>query len=1142
MSEQQLNEIGMPPLSSDGQDLKRTFTQVRQRGQLSGTNIMEVRFERGARTLGRSPTMSQNPHQFSGQSQASASPAFRAASTLEHMRSSVSSTAHLGGTSIAGGSCNASSFRSRPNAFTSNANPSSPNVVSSDPMSGADQFGAAPASMMHSPTPAMFAIPRQQIAPVPVHGPVPMQLSQGAALPMPAYGSPAFGSQQPPSPLPMPAGFSCGSAPAQNCGTLAGFAWDSASAQGCGSPIPMGGSVRMSGSPVGDMRQFGAAPAYVQGRDSPATGINSPSGPPVNHSGSALHSSPGPAYFGASLYPDPNAQQILHPLGTCSPLSTGTPLGSSQTSPAANDETSPAKVESKRSFAEFSEEFQVVMDRARLKGYPVGPIAVADTQRLKDHVKAITLDPSTMGGSFGVSLGNVPRPAGRKGTVAELHCTEKKSKGCKMSLRYEYTNEGWALYSCTHDHTGHDLLQSKPAAMVTGAGRLLPASYDELGHLLAAASIAPKDIFRVLVTKHAADTGDDEPTFTYNDVYDRYCRSSVSSKLSDVLELIPKLADRKTKTGLEYFVESDGNNRLERLWVECANARQVWGTGRTKYKLGNVLIFDPTFGTNRYGMKLSLFVTVGPEGETVILAYLVHYEESYDDVFWGIKCFHTVFVDPPATFLTDSAAGILKAAEKFSLNEMPWFGVEHLLCVYHIDQNFYTNIRPLFSGNAEAWNLAHDMFWKLAKNSDLLLESVVVNQVNELRAHIVKEGRGKSKDKALNWYDNVLVPRMPKWVAYYTWSHFSAGGHASVRGEGMNAAVKKYIEASAGLFALHNKLEMYTQFKEFRDICKSQIRLAKSVKSNYEVPVFLNQVHGIISEYAYTMTLGQLHQVFAYTLECVPSEHKLSDTERFEPEGTNYFVARRDKNATAISVEQLSDGKTKSHQNLYDIGMADHANTHWTTFQSCSCQYITSYGMPCRHMLAIWVFQPKPWYCTFLSLYNHRWVNNLINNGIDVYEKIAECQECDDDDVEETACYNQCMRMLKSNGCKPLFPDAATLKISSFSGGFMALKYGSPNQGGWHIAKMTATEYSDEMELFFLFTDRRTALWLCDPRKMLKQLKRGQRCETRSWFLVQKEQLSQPTGGVVNPAPIDQRRGRPQVTRKRPAGGGPLSQ
>ncbi|KAG8460630.1 hypothetical protein KFE25_007357 [Diacronema lutheri] len=37
----------------------------------------------------------------------------------------------------------------------------------------------------------------------------------------------------------------------------------------------------------------------------------------------------------------------------------------------------------------------------------------------------------------------------------------------------------------------------------------------------------------------------------------------------------------------------------------------------------NVIMFDLTFGTNRHGMKLGFFATVGYNGETIILACVI---------------------------------------------------------------------------------------------------------------------------------------------------------------------------------------------------------------------------------------------------------------------------------------------------------------------------------------------------------------------------------------------------------------------------------------------------------------------------------------------------------------------------------------
>ena len=76
--------------------------------------------------------------------------------------------------------------------------------------------------------------------------------------------------------------------------------------------------------------------------------------------------------------------------------------------------------------------------------------------------------------------------------------------------------------------------------------------------------------------------------------------------------------------------------RLDRVWVECATARDTWGTKRTTKIIHIILLFDPTWGTNCYDMKLSMLVTISREDESKILSYMLHHEESYTDVYWVI--------------------------------------------------------------------------------------------------------------------------------------------------------------------------------------------------------------------------------------------------------------------------------------------------------------------------------------------------------------------------------------------------------------------------------------------------------------------------------------------------------------------------
>jgi hypothetical protein len=257
---------------------------------------------------------------------------------------------------------------------------------------------------------------------------------------------------------------------------------------------------------------------------------------------------------------------------------------------------------------------------------------------------------------------------------------------------------------------------------------------DELGHLLADSGLSAKIIHRVFVTKAKRD-GINEPMFSYGDIYDRFVRVSKAVRSLDAGKLVERLVERKAQSGLEYFIDHDGHNCIVRVFAVLNGAKATWGTRRKQLIFENVLFIDPTFGTNCYGMKLTMFVTIDAEGATRVLAYMLHHEEDYEDIFWGLRCFHSVFKHAPSSVLTDSGGALLKAIAKFTLAEMPWADTDHLLCVYHLDQNFYTHIHPLFAGNKDGWRYVHNLFWHLAKDSDESKQDTCDTDLDNLRSY-----------------------------------------------------------------------------------------------------------------------------------------------------------------------------------------------------------------------------------------------------------------------------------------------------------------------------------------------------------------------------------------------------------------------
>ena len=140
------------------------------------------------------------------------------------------------------------------------------------------------------------------------------------------------------------------------------------------------------------------------------------------------------------------------------------------------------------------------VQQAVAAGLPTGPLALADAKALKATVNRTMLDRAGKGDGactvrIGKTLPATPTLAG-KGSVCQLECIAQKTHGCKFKLWYEYANEGFQLYKCKLEHTGHELAESVPAAMALRGGREIPPEYEEIGSLLAESGFSAHEILR----------------------------------------------------------------------------------------------------------------------------------------------------------------------------------------------------------------------------------------------------------------------------------------------------------------------------------------------------------------------------------------------------------------------------------------------------------------------------------------------------------------------------------------------------------------------------------------------------------------------------------------------------------------------
>ena len=161
-------------------------------------------------------------------------------------------------------------------------------------------------------------------------------------------------------------------------------------------------------------------------------------------------------------------------------------------------------------------------------------------------------------------------------------------------------------------------------------------------------------------------------------------------------------------------------------------------------------------------------------------------------------------------------------------------------------------------------------------------------------------------------------------------------------------------------------VDQYNQLKEYRDTCKYHAeQLATAAKrgkgSLSSVPLFIGETETYLTPYAYQLLCAQLCLMFAYKVDIMPDEDVRSNRNRLEPAGTNYLVTLVQQSPVGVTpVLRKRDGRTATHENKTDLGLQDVSPTHWVCLPGfedrrpwCSCQYPTSYGAPCRHLIAV---------------------------------------------------------------------------------------------------------------------------------------------------------------------------------------------
>ena len=289
-------------------------------------------------------------------------------------------------------------------------------------------------------------------------------------------------------------------------------------------------------------------------------------------------------------------------------------------------------------------------------GFPMGPLP-CKRDALAKHVNLFTTNVHTAGGGHSVSSCRV-RYNKTIGDRAGVSCTQRPRKGgqhgCGWHIAYEETTEGWVLvhyaphadapHCPSANQHSHHLEASAAVMRATAHGRSIPPELADIMDVMNHAGSSVAEIDRVLEDRRRS-LGLDR-TWTKDDVY-RQTASTAAEKSLDATNLLKQLDERKESTGLSYYARNNSNGVLSMVFVELKHGFEDWAVGGEE----NVLLFDPTWGTNNAGFKLCCFSTVSSTGQTVILAFALLMEETQLMFEWAFRCFADVFRDSTAHFL-----------------------------------------------------------------------------------------------------------------------------------------------------------------------------------------------------------------------------------------------------------------------------------------------------------------------------------------------------------------------------------------------------------------------------------------------------------------------------------------------------------
>ncbi|CAG8609227.1 2600_t:CDS:2, partial [Funneliformis caledonium] len=279
---------------------------------------------------------------------------------------------------------------------------------------------------------------------------------------------------------------------------------------------------------------------------------------------------------------------------------------------------------------------------------------------------------------------------------------------------------------------------------------------------------------------------------------------------NDFVKKLEHLKSQDNEFCYEVLIDPETNEFRQAIWM--------FPEQRINYcRFYDVVIFDNTYKTNRFGMPFGIFTEVNNYGQI---------------------------------FLTDEDQAIIKAVDLiFQLH-----GIKYALCLWHLMKNVVKNLNGILEFK---WVEFIKFFYQCINNYD---ENDFLEKWEQLKTNY------PSTIKYLRKMDKNLT----RWTPCYNKQIFMADMSTTQRGESMNSLMKGYMDATTSLMnflkAFESALEQRKEDADLAKFCGDNKVISLLTASPYE-----KQALELLTKYALMKTQEQLSQCMSYKSEKINS-------------------------------------------------------------------------------------------------------------------------------------------------------------------------------------------------------------------------------------------------------------------------------